>query len=102
MYSMIEADMKILQQLTDFYETIAEDARIGVTHICVYTALLHESNISVSGNPICINRDALMKNARISRKTYNKCMNELHKYGYIKYEPSSNPLMGSRVYLKRL
>ncbi|MEP7376185.1 MAG: hypothetical protein ABI675_22505 [Chitinophagaceae bacterium] len=94
--------MEILQQLTNFYDTIAEDARIGVTHICLYMALVHESSISLSGSPVCITRHSLMKNARISRKTYNKCMKELQQYGYIKYEPSSNPSTGSKVYLNKL
>ena len=94
--------MDILQQLTDFYDTIAEDARIGVTHICLYMALVYESNTSLSGSTVCITRHILMKNARISRKTYNKCMKELQQYGYIKYEPSSNPSIGSKVYFNKL
>lgn len=90
------------QTLTDFYETIADDARIGVTHICLYMALLHEWNLDANPNGISIDRHTLMKNARISRKTYHKCMIELQQYGYIKYEPSSNPMVKSRVYLNRL
>ena len=42
-----------------------------------------------------------MKNFRISRKTYNKCMKELQEYGYIRYKPSSNPQVGSKVQLKK-
>lgn len=94
--------MEDLQQLADFYETIADDARIGVTHICLYVALLHEWNLASLQNPIHIGRSSLMKNAKISRKTYNKCMRELQEYGYIKYEPSSNPFEKSRVCLNRL
>jgi hypothetical protein len=94
--------MKEMQVLTDFYETIAEDARIGATHICLYVALLHEQSLHAHEESIHVKRHTLMKKTRISRRTYNKCMNELRAYGYIKYEPSSNPLTGSRVSLNRL
>lgn len=92
-----------MEQLSAFYEAIAGDARIGVTHICLYIALLHEANGVTGAEPVIeINRDRLMQYARISRKTYNKCMKELKEYGFIKYEPSSNPSRQSRVYLRKL
>ena len=92
--------MENFQPLTDFYEAIADDARIGATHISLYMALLQEWNIAVAQNPLSVNRDTMMKAARMGRKTYNKCMKELQEYGYIKYEPSSNPLIKSKIYLK--
>ena len=92
--------MENFQPLTDFYEAIADDARIGATHISLYMALLQEWNTTVAQNPLSVNRDTMMKAARMGRKTYNKCMKELQEYGYIKYEPSSNPLIKSKIYLK--
>ncbi len=92
--------MENFQPLTDFYEAIADDARIGATHISLYMALLQEWNTAVAQNPLSVNRDTMMKAARMGRKTYNKCMKELQEYGYIKYEPSSNPLIKSKIYLK--
>lgn len=89
-------------ELAAFYEAIADDARIGTSHISLYIALLNEKNTLLVDGFMEIRRDALMKNARISRKTYNKCMKELQEYGYIKYQPSSNPMFGSKVLLKRL
>ena len=127
--------------LAEFYEAIADDVRIGPTHICLYVALLNEwdmacaneaiamdrnvlmkmdsiplernaimkkdsipldRNVLMKKDSIPLDRNLLMKNARISRRTYHKCMRELHEYGYIRYEPSSNPFFRSRVYLKRL
>ena len=101
--------------LPEFYEAIADDVRIGPTHICLYVALLNEwdkacateaiemdRNVLMRMDSIPLDRNVLMKNARISRRTYHKCMRELHEYGYIRYEPSSNPFLRSRVYLKRL
>lgn len=93
--------MENFQPLTDFYEAIADDARIGATHISLYMALLQEWNIAVAQNPLSVNRDTMMKAARMGRKTYNKCMKELQEYGYIKYEPSSNPLIRSKIYMKK-
>jgi hypothetical protein len=94
--------METLQPLSDFYKAIEHDARIGSTHISLYFALLHKWNINHQ-NPFLVARDELMKTAKINaRQTYNKCMNELDEYGYIKYSPSSNPFEGSKVYLKEL
>lgn len=95
--------MEIFQPLRDFYEAIEDDVRINTTHISLYFALLNKSNLSCGQNPILVTRYELMKAAKINaRHTYNKCMNELHEYGYIIYKPSSNPFAGSIVYIKRL
>jgi hypothetical protein len=89
--------------IKEFYEAIADDGRISVTHISLYMALLYEWNLNNFKNPICINRANIMKTAKISaRQTYNTCMRQLHAYGYIQYFPSSNPLLGSLVHLKQL
>jgi hypothetical protein len=91
------------ESLTEFYETISDDSRIGVTHISLYMALLYQWNLNQGKNPISINRNKIMKTAKISaRRTYNRCINQLHEYGYIKYIPSSNPFSGSVIYLRKL
>lgn len=83
-----------------FYKIIADDARINTRHISLYMALLHQWSLNRGKNPIIISRDSIMKMAKISaRHTYNKCINELREYGYIKYVPSSNSLSGSIVHL---
>ena len=93
--------MEIFQPLTGFFKAIENDGRIGWTHISLYFALLHKWNLDQSQNTIVVARDELMRIAKINaRHTYNKCMNELDAYGYIKYTPSSNPAVGSRVELK--
>jgi len=95
--------MEVFQPLVDFYDTIHDDNRIRVTHISVYLVLLHRWNLNGNKNPITVTRASLMTAAKISaRQTYNKCMNELHEYGYIKYLPSCNPSNGSMIYLNRL
>ncbi len=95
--------MQMFEPLTGFYEAIADDARIGVTHISLYMALLQQWNINGGINPVTIVRSSIMKAAKINaRYTYNKCMNNLQEFGYITYLPSSNPFISSTVYLKRL
>ena len=93
----------MFEPLTVFYEAIADDARIGTTHISLYMALLQQWNLNGGMNPIIIARVTIMKAAKINaRYTYNKCMNNLQEFGYITYLPSSNPFTLSTVYLKEL
>jgi len=95
--------MQMFEPLTVFYEAIADDARIGTTHISLYMALLQQWNLNGGMNPIIIARVTIMKAAKINaRYTYNKCMNNLQEYGYITYLPSSNPCSSSTVFLKGL
>ncbi len=92
--------MALFSPLTEFYKAIAEDQRIGSTHISLYMALLQQWNINDGKNPVLIYRPAIMKAAKISsRHTYNKCINSLHEYGYIIYEASLNPVVHSKAYL---
>lgn len=92
--------MEIFSPLSFFYKAISEDTRIGATHISLYMALLQQWNLNGGKNQIAIDRDTIMKSAKINgRHTYNKCMNELQDYGYIKYDPSKNSSVNSQVCL---
>lgn len=95
--------MELFPPLTEFFEAIACDARIGATHISIYMALLQEWNINGGKNPVTIVRSKIMKASKINaRYTYNRCINNLQEYGYIIYHPSSNPFNYSKVILKEL
>lgn len=95
--------MELFPPLTIFYNAIADDARIGVTHISIYIALLQQWNLNAGENPVLIERSLVMKAAKINaRYTYNKCMNNLHEFGYIIYEPSANSYKQSKVFIKPL
>lgn len=95
--------MELFPPLTIFYNAIANDARIGATHISIYIALLQQWNLNAGQNPILIQRSLIMKAAKINaRYTYNKCMNNLHEFGYIIYEPSANTYIQSKVFIKPL
>jgi len=91
--------MECCKQLADFYEAIEDDGRIGASHISVYMALLLAAGFE---NFIAAYRSEIIQKARISRRTYNKCMRELQEFGYIRYEPSSDPACASKVYLNKL
>jgi hypothetical protein len=93
--------MELFHPLTIFYNAIADDARIGATHISIYMALLQQWNINGGKSPLEIKRPEIMKAAKINaRHTYNRCMNNLHDFGYINYEPSANSSVKSVVKLK--
>lgn len=82
---------------------MSEDVRISATHISLYMALTQEWNSKGGKNPFPINRETIMKAAKINaRFTYNKCINNLQEYGYIKYLPSSNSFRQSIIYLKSI
>lgn len=95
--------MEIFSPLTIFYDVIANDARIGATHISVYMALLQQWNLSGDKPEFEIKRSEIMKMAKINaRHTYNRCMNDLHEFGYINYEPFANNSVKSIIVLKHL
>jgi hypothetical protein len=92
--------MDIFPPLTDFYNAIATDARIGTSHISIYMALLQQWNINSGTGPILVKRNMIMERAKVmARHTYNKCMNDLNNYGYIIYKPALNGSDYSRVFL---
>jgi hypothetical protein len=95
--------MELFPPLTGFYKAIADDTRISSTHISLYMALLQQWNLNGGKSPLSIERDSIMKSAKINaRYTFDKCINNLHEYGYITYLPSSNQFTNSTVYLKGL
>lgn len=95
--------MELFTPLSTFCLVAADDARIGATHVCLYLALLNQWSRVGGTNPIPINRQAIMRHAKIrSRQTYNKCLNDLHDFGYLIYTPSVNAHTSSSVTLKKI
>lgn len=91
--------MENLKPLTDFFSAIEKDQRIGPTHIAVYSALLCLWAVRGFCNPVEVFRVELSPIAKISSKhTYHRCMQELHEYSYLRYEPSFKKTRGSRIY----
>ena len=90
------------EQLNAFYEAIEEDSRIGAFHISLYISLLRYRSKAAWPTSIIINRYEIMQESRMGRKTFNKYMKDLTSFGFIKYEPSTSPKGGSRVYFNKL
>lgn len=97
------AEYEMDKQLEEFYQIIVDDCRIGVSHVAIYIALLYHWSINNHMNPIYIKRKEIMRMTKIkSRHTYYACINDLHNYYYIRYFPSYDPLVGSKVHLIHL
>jgi len=92
--------MKSLTALSRFFNAIAGDPRISITHIGLYAALIEYWQKQGFQNPICVFSYEIMPVAKISASTtYHKCIRDLNEYGYIRYEPSYSRKRGSKIYL---
>ena len=90
-----------LRKVMILLDALCWDERINVWHISIYTAILQLWYGRDFTNPVSITRRKVMELAHIgSIATYHKCIKELEQYGYIKYEPSYHPLLGSQVFIK--
>jgi hypothetical protein len=92
--------MNYIKHLAGFFDRVAGDARLNPTHVSMYVSMFQLWNANRFQNPISIARSELMLISKISGKTtYHKCLKELSEFGYIRYDPSYNPMKGSLVYL---
>lgn len=92
--------METIKRLWGFLEAATADPKLTPAHVSLYLALLFAYDGCGSQNPVSIQRQDLMRRAKIAgRTTYEKCIQELDQYGYIRYEPSFNRYLGSVVYL---
>ena len=90
-----------IKHLTEVFIQFTEDKRLSPPHISLYMALFQMWNINRFQNPFLIIRSEIMQISKISNKsTYHRCINQLNQYGYIKYIPSRNPMIGSNVEMK--
>ncbi len=90
--------MNYIKHLTGFYEKVIQDGILNPTHISLYFALFQFWNFNRFRNPISISRDEVMRISKINSKaTYHKCLKNLHSLGYIDYQPSYNPFIGSKI-----
>ena len=96
MYDMVE----LTKTFTEFFNAIEDDARISITHIGIYAALLQYWQEHQFENPIQVFSYEIMRIAKISgSNTYHKTVRQLSEYGYIKYQPSFKRNQGSKVFI---
>ena len=81
-------EMEQLTPLSEFFSAIENDPRISITHIGIYAALLQYWKKQNYDNPVQAYSHEIMSLAKISRATYQKIINDLSDYGYIKYDGS--------------
>ncbi|HEY9257516.1 hypothetical protein [Chitinophaga sp.] len=90
---------KARERLTALYAVIKSDNKIGAPHLSLYLALFQLWSMNDFDEPVSIDRKEVLELAKISRSTYQRCINDLHDQGYIKYIPSYHPILGSIVYM---
>jgi hypothetical protein len=91
--------MDIGNHLDRFFARISSDARINVTHISVFTAILQTAG-KLETSTLSMFGFELMQMSKISSgKTYYRTVRELSEFGYIAYEPSFNKNRPSRITL---
>lgn len=96
---LIKLMMETLKPLSDFFLAIEKDARISITHIGVYAALLEYWKAQEFRNPMTVFSYDIMSLAKIStRATYFKCIRDLNEFGYVSYEPSFNRNSASKIH----
>jgi hypothetical protein len=78
---------------------IRGDERLFATHVSLFTALFVQWQRNRFISPFRVTRKELMAFSKIaSIATYHKCIRELDEFGYIRYQPSYHPALGSLVY----
>ncbi|MFD2602950.1 hypothetical protein [Flavobacterium suzhouense] len=91
--------MEPVKPLSDFFDAIQKDCRISITHIGIFAAVLHYRAGKGFINPVEAYRAQVMEIAKISApQTYNRCMNDLTRYGYLRYVPSFKKNQPSKIY----
>ena len=90
-----------MKEVLDFMVVIKDDPRIGPLHISLYSALAYFRVVQGGEGPVSFKAKELMAAARIAGGTpFHRCIKQLHVYGYIRYEPSFNSAVKSKVWLE--
>jgi len=98
----MKVQKEIAKQLAGYVSLLRlmeKDDRLLPTHLSLFTGLFvcWQRNGFIS--PFSVTRKTLMAFSKVaSIATYHKCIKELDEYGYIRYEPSYHPKLGSQVY----
>jgi hypothetical protein len=92
--------MKELTEISVFMERVQYDPRIGPLHISLYMAIIFCWARQGRPDRVLVMAKELKPLAKIvGGATFFRCIRQLHRYGYIVYEPSYNPAVKSRIFL---
>lgn len=84
--------------LSVFMERVQYDPRIGPLHISLYMAIVFCWVQQGRPQRVKVSAKVLKPVAKIAgRAPFYRCIRQLHRYGYIVYEPSFNPAVKSGV-----
>ncbi len=90
--------MNYIKHLNTIFDRLALDDRLNPSHMSLYLSLFQFWNRNHFRNPFHVSRSRVMQLSKISSTaTYHKCIRNLEQYGYLKYQPSYNPFLGSQV-----
>jgi len=93
---------EIIKELAGYGKLIrrmGKDQRLLATHISLFTAMFVAWQQNGYTSPFAITRKTLMVFSKVaSIATYHKCIKELDEFGYIRYQPSFHPKIGSLIY----
>ena len=93
--------MEAESRIVTFMARAGEDPRIGPMHISLYAAILYIWSEQGFTGPVVVSARKLMPAAKIGGKgPYHRSIRQLQEYGYIRYEPSCDPAVPSRVVLE--
>ena len=91
--------VKELVGYTSLLKRMEKDDRLLPTHLSLFTGLFVCWQRAAFRSPFGVTRKTLMAFSKVaSIATYHKCIRELDELGYIRYEPSYHPKLGSLVY----
>ncbi|WP_068472084.1 hypothetical protein [Saccharicrinis aurantiacus] len=90
--------MNYIKHQNHVFALMDANAKIKPLHISLYLALFRIWNRNRFVNPITITRLEMMQMSKIgSPNTYSKILKELQLYGFIRYHPSFDARLGSKV-----
>lgn len=90
--------MERINILLNFFSAIENDPRIGITHIAIFAAIFQYWSEHGFQSPIQAYSHQIMAIAKMnSHNIYIKRINELSRYGYIKYEASFKRNQSSKI-----
>lgn len=90
--------MNYIKHLNAIFDRLALDDRLNPSHMSLYLSLFQFWNRNHFRNPFHVSRSRVMQMSKISSTaTYHKCIRHLEQFGYLRYQPSYNPFLGSQV-----
>jgi len=94
--------MNFIEHFRGWVNLAQADRRLKAHHISLYIALFRYWNENRFRNPFTIFRHEIMALSKIgSVTTYTRSLRDLTAWNYIRYEPSFDPQVGSKVHLYR-